>query len=155
MYQISVDYSKMQRAVEIEKKNLEREMRLLEKLDDVDNIDMETLKSTLGLVKEDTVYVSNLPYSLTEKELQELFNDCGKILSIRLPENKQTKQNRGFAFITMADEKAARRALNYDGHKFYDRRLRVSKAEKKAEIEEQMRAGGAATGRGANGDDFK
>ena len=81
----------MQRAVEIEKKNLEREMRLLEKLDDVDNIDMETLKSTLGLVKEDTVYVSNLPYSLTEKELQELFNDCGKILSIRLPENKQTK----------------------------------------------------------------
>jgi len=35
----------------------------------------------------------------------------------------------------MADEKGARRALNYDGHKFYDRKLRVSMAEKKAEIE--------------------
>lgn len=45
----------------------------------------------------------------------------------------------------MADEKAARRALNYDGHKFYDRRLRVNKAEKKAEIEEKR----------INGDDFR
>ena len=44
MYQISIDYSKMQRAVENEKRNLEREMRLLEKLDDVDNMDLDTLK---------------------------------------------------------------------------------------------------------------
>lgn len=120
-------------------------MRLLEKLDDVENIDVDTLKSTLGLIKQDTIYVANLPYSITEKDLQKLFNDCGKILSIRLPENKQTKQNRGFAFITMADEKGARRALNYDGHSFYDRKLRVNMAEKKAEIEEKR----------INGDDFK
>jgi hypothetical protein len=40
----------MQKAVEIEKKNLEREMRLLEKLDNPD-LDLDTLKSTLGLVK--------------------------------------------------------------------------------------------------------
>lgn len=44
-------------------------MKLLEKLDDVENIDVETLKSTLGLIKQDTVYVSNLPYSVTEKDL--------------------------------------------------------------------------------------
>jgi len=36
----------------------------------------------------------------------------------------------------MDSEKAARKALNYDGHKFYDRKLRVSKAEKKEEIED-------------------
>eukprot|EP00347_Sterkiella_histriomuscorum_P005853 403355024 len=137
VYQISIDYSKMQRAVENEKRNLEREMRLLEKLDDVDNMDVDTLKQTLGLIKQDTIYVSNLPFSVTDKDLQDLFGDCGKILSIRMPLNNQTKQGRGFAFITMADEKAARRALNYDGHKFYDRRLRVSQAEKKAEIEDQ------------------
>ena len=65
-------------------------MKLLENLDNPD-LDMETLKSTLGLVKQDTVYVSNLPYSCTEKDLKELFDDCGKILSIRLPENRQTK----------------------------------------------------------------
>lgn len=126
----------MQRAIEIEKKNLEREMRLLQKLDDVENMDVDVLKQTLGLIKQDTVYVSNLPFSVTEKDLQELFANCGEITSIRLPENRQTKQNRGFAFITLADEKSARRALNYDGHKFYDRKLRVSQADKKAEIEQ-------------------
>lgn len=135
-YIISIDYTKMQRAIETEKKNLEREMKLLEKLDDPD-IDIETLKSTLGLIKEDTIYVSNLPYSCVEKDLQDLFGDCGKILSIRMPENRQTKQNRGFAFITMETEKAARKAINYDGHKFYDRKLKVTKAEKKAEIEDK------------------
>lgn len=88
VYEISVDYSKMQRAVELETKNLEREMKMLEKLDDVENIDLETLKSTLGLIKKDTIFVANLPYSVTEKDLQDLFNDCGKILSIRLPENR-------------------------------------------------------------------
>jgi hypothetical protein len=45
----------------------------------------------------------------------------------------------------MADEKAARRALNYDGHKLYDRKVRVKAAEKKAEIEERR----------LNGEDFK
>ena len=88
VYEISVDYSKMQRAVELETKNLEREMKMLEKLDDVENIELETLKATLGLIKKDTIFVANLPYSVTEKDLQDLFNDCGKILSIRLPENR-------------------------------------------------------------------
>ena len=77
----------MQKAVEIEKKALEREMRILERLDRPD-LDVETIKSTLGLVREDTIYVSNLPFSCTEKDLQELFGDCGGIVSIRLPENR-------------------------------------------------------------------
>lgn len=77
----------MQKAVESEKKNLEREMKILEKLDNPD-LDVDTLKSTLGLIKEDTIYVSNLPYSCTEKDLSELFGDCGKIVSIRIPENR-------------------------------------------------------------------
>lgn len=100
-------------------------------------MDLETLKNTLGLVKEDTVYISNLPYSCTEKDLRELFGDCGQLVSVRLPENRQTKQSRGFAFITFDSEKAAKKALNYDGHKFYDRKLHVQKAEKRPEIEEQ------------------
>lgn len=49
----------------------------------------------------------------------------------------------------MADEKGARRALNYDGHKFYDRKLRVSMAEKKAEIESELLQ------QRKTGDDFK
>lgn len=63
-----MDYSKMQKAVEIEKKALEREMRVLERLEQPD-LDVDTIKNTLGLVKEDTVYVSSLPFSCTQKDL--------------------------------------------------------------------------------------
>ena len=90
IYEVTLDYSKMQKAVEIEKKNLEREMRLLEQLDRPD-LDIETVRNTMGLVKEDTVYVSNLPYSCTEKDLRDLFGDCGNIMAVRLPENRQTR----------------------------------------------------------------
>ena len=130
----------MEKAYENERRNLEREMKLLQKLDDP-NLDVDTLKSTLGLIKEDTIYVSNLPFSTTEKDLRELFVDCGKILSVRMPENRQTKQNRGFAFITFENEKGCRKALNYDGHSFYERKLKISKAEKKADIEEKRLKG--------------
>lgn len=87
IYEVALDFSKMQKAVEIEKKNLEREMRLLEQLDRPD-LDIETVRNTLGLVKEDTVYVSNLPFSCTEKDLRDLFGDCGTIVTVRLPENR-------------------------------------------------------------------
>jgi len=39
-------------------------MRVLERLEQPD-LDMDTIKNTLGLVKEDTVYVSSLPFSCT------------------------------------------------------------------------------------------
>lgn len=43
--------------------------------------------------------------------------------------------NKGFAFITLDNEKSAKMALNFDGHKYYDRKLKVSLAEKKTDIE--------------------
>ena len=46
---VEIDYSKMFKAFENEKKTLEREMRLLSKLDDP-NIDADTLKNTLGMI---------------------------------------------------------------------------------------------------------
>jgi len=39
--------------------------------------------------------------------------------------------------VTMESEKVAKKALNYDGHMISGRKLRVSMAEKKPEIEER------------------
>ena len=58
-----------------------------------------------------------------------------------MPENRQTRQSRGFAFITFENEKGCKKALNYDGHMFYERKLNVNKAEKKADIEEKRLKG--------------
>lgn len=45
-----IDFDKMKKAAEILKKNLEREVNLLNRLDDP-NLDADTLKNTLGLIK--------------------------------------------------------------------------------------------------------
>lgn len=41
-----------------------------------------------------------------------------------------TRKSKGFAFVTMDSEKAARKGLNYDGHKVMNRPLKVRLAEK-------------------------
>ena len=43
--------------------------------------------------------------------------------------------------MTFDNEKGCRKALNYSGHMFYDRKLKINKAEKKAEIEEKRMKG--------------
>mmetsp|Transcript_22067 Transcript_22067/g.30413 ORF Transcript_22067/g.30413 Transcript_22067/m.30413 type:complete len:117 (+) Transcript_22067:126-476(+) len=109
-------------------------MMLLNNLDNPE-LDVNTLKSTLGLVKQDTLFVRNFPYHYREDDLDDLFGDCGKIIDIRIPEDRVTRRSKGFAFIKMESEKAARKALKYDGHKIENRPLKVTFAEIKEEEE--------------------
>ena len=44
--------------------------------DDQAKVDLETLKSTLGVKREDTVHVGGLPYHYKEEDVRLLFKDC-------------------------------------------------------------------------------
>lgn len=90
---------------------------------------MQTLKKTLGLISRDTLFVNNFPYHFEEADLESLFKDCGKVVSVRLPEDRLTHKSKGFAFVVMENDKAAKKALNYDGHKVMNRPLRVRLAD--------------------------
>ena len=85
-------------------------------------MDVETFKTSFGLVKQNTIYVCNIPYHFEKEDLENLFKDCGAILSVHIPEDYMTRKKRGFAFVTLESDKAARKALNYDGHKVMNRR---------------------------------
>ena len=139
-YVLELDYGDVQKTFEAEKKNLEKDLRLLEKIEN-EEIDLDTLKETLGMTKRDTIYVGNLPYSITEKDVAEFFGQFGNPLSIRIPEDFQTKMKKGYAFITFDSEAGAKKALQSDGIKYYERRLKISIAEKKPEIEEKRLKG--------------
>ncbi len=55
------------------------------------------------------LYVGNLTYSVTEAQLQELFNDQGTVSSVKIIEGK------GFGFVEMSspeEAEAAKTALN-------------------------------------------
>ena len=61
-----------------------------------------------------------------------LFAECGKINDIRLPvDHSNEGMIKGFGFITFENEKAVRKSLNYDGHKYYGKRIKVQIAEQK------------------------
>ena len=77
-----------------------------------------------GKLKE--LFVSELPYEITEEELRQIFSTCGTVRSIFMLDD--SKGNfKGIAFIKMASEKENREALNIlDDTLIGDRRIKVA-----------------------------
>jgi RNA recognition motif-containing protein len=75
------------------------------------------------------IYVSNLPPKTTEDELRTLFSNAGDVMSIKIVEDRQTGQPRGFAFVEMSSQWEARRAISMLNRKsFMGKELQVKEA---------------------------
>ncbi len=57
------------------------------------------------------LYVGNLPYSATEDELRELFSRAGNVDSVSVIRDNATGRARGFAFVEMATDAEAHKAV--------------------------------------------
>lgn len=86
------------------------------------------------------IYVGNLPYSASESELEDLFAQFGKIVSVNVIKDKYTGRSKGFGFIEFEGEEQAKAAVSLDGNDMDGRPLRVSVAR------EQQRSGGGNRG---------
>ena len=49
------------------------------------------------------VYVGNLPFSFSDKELSELFAVYGELAEASIIKDKQTGRSKGFGFVTFAN----------------------------------------------------
>jgi RNA recognition motif-containing protein len=75
------------------------------------------------------IYVSNLPSQVTETELATLFSSAGDVMSVKIVEDRQTGQPRGFAFVEMSTQWEARRAVSMLNQKsFMGKELLVKEA---------------------------
>lgn len=75
------------------------------------------------------VFVGNLPWEVTEEELQDLFADAGQVVSVKVVTDKGTGQPKGFAFVEMASDADARKAIEtLNGTVVKERALTVSEA---------------------------
>jgi RNA recognition motif-containing protein len=75
------------------------------------------------------LYVGNLPFSVTEAELREIFGRHGAVQSVNVVTDRETGRPRGFAFVQFEDAsgaEAAQRAL--DGSDLGGRTIRVNEA---------------------------
>ena len=89
------------------------------------------------------LYVGNLPYSITESALQEMFSEAGPVGSVKLITDRDTGRSKGFAFVEMDTEEAADRAIaEFNGRKLEGRPLTVNEAKPQQPREERAGGGG-------------
>ncbi len=75
------------------------------------------------------LYVGNIPFKATEEHLRAFLASIGEVASVRVVVVPHTGQPKGFAFVEMAEEGDAKRAIAVlNGKPFMGRDLRVSDA---------------------------
>ncbi|MFZ4768943.1 MAG: RNA recognition motif domain-containing protein [Ferruginibacter sp.] len=57
------------------------------------------------------IYVSNLGFNVQDEDLKQLFTSYGTVSSAKVITDRMTRQSRGFGFVEMDDDAAAKRAI--------------------------------------------
>jgi len=77
------------------------------------------------------IYVGNMPFSMTESEIRELFGQYGTVESVSLITDRDTGRPRGFGFVEMARADATRAIQNLNGKTVGGRPLRVNESQER------------------------
>jgi len=79
-----------------------------------------------GVILARKLYIGNLPFNTTQIQLRELLSKAGEVTDIYLSKNRFTSKSSGFAFVEMASESAAVKAVElFHGHRISERSLTV------------------------------
>ena len=57
------------------------------------------------------LYVGNLPYNITENELEELFHEFGSVESVKIVTDRESGRSRGFGFLEMSSREEGENAI--------------------------------------------
>ena len=75
------------------------------------------------------IYVGNLNFRSTEDEIRDLFGEYGQVDDVALITDRDTGRPRGFGFVEMPDDEAARKAIEeMNGKEIAGRALTVNEA---------------------------
>ena len=80
------------------------------------------------------IFVGNMSFQTKESELRALFEPFGQVTRIHIVNDRETGRSRGFAFVEMAkDDDAVKAIAGLNGKELAGRALRVNEAAPKAE----------------------
>jgi len=77
------------------------------------------------------IYVGNLPWSVGDDGLRELFEEIGSVQGARVILDRETGQSRGFGFVEMSDEDGAKAIETLNGREVDGRALRINEAQER------------------------
>ena len=79
------------------------------------------------------IYVGNLPYDVSDSDLQQLFEKYGTVSSARVVVDRATGRAKGFGFVEFENAEDAHEAVvGLHEKEFHGRRLNVSEAKAQA-----------------------
>ncbi|ORY02822.1 RNA-binding domain-containing protein, partial [Basidiobolus meristosporus CBS 931.73] len=73
----------------------------------------------------DTLFIGNLSFNSSEDSIRAAFAECGEVLSIRLPTDRDTGRPKGFGYIQFASIDAAKAAMQWNGSDLDGRNIRL------------------------------
>ena len=80
------------------------------------------------------IYVGNLPYGLTDEELNETFSQYGQVESAKIIMDKFTGRSKGFGFVEMPEQAEAEEAIKQlNGSSVQGRNIRVNESKPKSD----------------------
>jgi RNA recognition motif-containing protein len=89
------------------------------------------------------LYVGNLDYAVTEAALSELFETMGEVSSVSLITDRMSGRSKGFAFVEMVDDGAAREAIEQlNGTMLGQRPIKVDEARPRRDRDSSWGGGG-------------
>lgn len=96
------------------------------------------------------LYVGNLPYSMTDSDLQSLFEQHGTVQSAQVIIDRDTGRSKGFGFVEMGSSEEGQAAIQaLHDQEINGRKLTVNEARPRED--RGGRGGGGGGGRGGYG----
>ncbi|MFN0275992.1 MAG: RNA recognition motif domain-containing protein [Chitinophagales bacterium] len=78
------------------------------------------------------IYVGSIPFKMKETELKQIFEKHGAVDSVKIIIDKITRQNKGFAFVSMPEDEEAQNAIKaLHGTELLGRKIIVTEAKGK------------------------
>ena len=99
------------------------------------------------------IYVGNLSWTMTDDDLMNLFTEHGTVRSAKILKDKMNGRSKGFGFVEMEDDEAAKAAIAaLNEIEVQGRKLIVNESQPRAEGDRPKRSfGGGGGGRGGYG----
>lgn len=78
------------------------------------------------------LYVGNLPYSVNDQKLNEMFGTIGEVVSAKVITDYDSGRSKGFGFVEMSNDGDAENAISQlNGKEFDGRAIKVNEARPK------------------------
>lgn len=75
------------------------------------------------------IFIAGLSYSITDADLLDLFQEFGEVSSAKVIMDRETRKSKGFGFVEMNDDEAAKKAIaELNNGEFDGRTISVSEA---------------------------